>query len=114
MSKKREYSSVFKTSWVAIQITQDTKPRSPIKIVDDYLIIGEDCGDEDIIVTLTPIVPTPTPTPSITPSAPLPTPTPTVSPTPTPTPDCYGEFNRAIEDGDARVTEDDECREIDK
>ena len=113
MSKKKEYPDLFKTSWVAIQIVQDSKPKPPIRIEDDYLIIGDDCGDEEIIVTLTPIVPTPTPTPSITPSISVtPTPTPTITPSPTPLPDCYGEFNRVLEDDVARNTEEDECREV--
>lgn len=113
MSKKKEYPDLFKTSWVAIQIVQDSKPKPPIRIEDDYLIIGDDCGDEEIIVTLTPIVPTPTPTPSITPSISVtPTPTPTITPSPTPLPNCYGEFNRVLEDDVARNTEEDECREV--
>lgn len=114
MSKKKEYPDLFKTSWVALQIIQDIKPIPEFCINDEYeLVPGTECVPDDIIFTPTPVVPTPTPTPSVSPSAPVtPTPTPTVTPSPTPLLDCYGEFNRIIEDGEARFTETDECREL--
>ncbi len=114
MTKKKEYPNLFKTSWVAFQITQDIKPIPEFCINDDYeLVPGTECATDDIIFTPTPVVPTPTPTPSVSPSAPVtPTPTPTATPSPTPLPNCYGEFNRIIENGAARAIETDDCREL--
>lgn len=99
MSLKMEHSEIFKTSWVALQISQNVVPAIAVPYDELRLVPGPDCA-----------APPPSPSPT-----PTPTPTPAVSPTPTPTPlpvdTCgEGEDDRIDEEGDGRITQDGECR----
>jgi hypothetical protein len=71
---KTEFEEFFKTSWVALQITQNVINPQPVAPVDLNLHGGGGCFVGDVALT-------PTVTPSVTPSI-----TPDVSPSITPTP----------------------------
>lgn len=78
MSLKKEHADIFKTSWVALQATQNVRIPSNGILRSPSFVEGE-C----------PFTPEPTPTPTPEPTAtpePTPTPTPTISVTPTVTP----------------------------
>lgn len=93
MSLKKEHKDIFKTSWVALQISQNVIQPEVIPYDELRLVPGPPCKAE--------------------PPAPSPSPSPTPSPTPSSTPiTCVGEFDRATEDDESRLTEEDECREI--
>lgn len=96
MSLKMEHSEIFKTSWVALQISQNVVPSIPMPYDELRLVPGPDCAAP-------PPSPSPTPTPTTTPQ---------LSPTPTPTPDTCGNGpdDRILEDGEGRITEDGQCR----
>lgn len=106
MSLKMEHSEIFKTSWVALQISKNVVPSIPIPFDELRLVPGPDCA-------ALPPTPSPTPSPTTTPALSL-TPNPTPTPTPTPTPvSCgLGEDERILEEGtnDGRWTEDLDCR----
>jgi hypothetical protein len=90
MVYKKQSSDIFKTSWVALQISQlVTSSGAPI-YNELNLVPGEACGVEDFVEVAQEPLPSPTPTPtpspteSVTPT-PTATPTPTLTTTPTPT-----------------------------
>lgn len=82
---KTEFEEFFKTSWVALQITQNVVNPQPVDPTDLNLQGGGGCfiGEVALTPTVTPSV-TPSVTPDISPSF-TPTPSVTGSPTPTPT-----------------------------
>lgn len=99
MSLKMEHSEIFKTSWVALQISQNVVSSIPMPYDELRLIPGPDCAAP-------PSSPSPTPTPTTTPQL-----SPTPAPSPTPIPQCGdGTEDRVTEDGEGRVVEDGECR----
>jgi hypothetical protein len=111
MSLKKEHSEIFKTSWVALQISQSVTENTNVPYDVLRLVEGPGC---EVEVPVEPS-PTPTPTPSTTPQTTVtPTPTPTLTPSPTPSPrGCgRGDRDRITEEGDGRTTEDDDCRVI--
>jgi hypothetical protein len=91
-SFKKEFAEIFKTSWVALQISQDVSVNgNDNNLLMHSLEEGNPCAeylsDDDEIAP--PIFPPVTPTPTLTPTVtvtptPSPTPTPTVTVTPTP------------------------------
>ena len=111
MSLKMQHSEIFKTSWVALQITQNVVPSIAVPYDELRLVPGPDCAAP-------PPSPSPTPSPTVTPaisatSSPTPTPTPTPTPSPTPVVECGSEVDdRITEDNDGRITEDGDCRII--
>lgn len=90
MSLKKEYEEIFKTSWVALQITQNVVEPQITPYDELKLVAGPECH---IVEQPTPSpTPTPSSTPVVTPtSTPLPTetmtPMPSASMPVTPTPD---------------------------
>lgn len=104
LSLKAEHREIFKTSWVALQISQNVVPSIPVPYDELRLVPGPDC-------MAPPPSPSPTPSPTTTP-IPSMSPTPTPTPTPTPVVDLCGdgEDDRILEDGEGRITEDGECR----
>ena len=106
-----QHSEIFKTSWVALQITQNVVPSIAVPYDELRLVPGPDCAAP-------PPSPSPTPSPTATPaisatSSPTPTPTPTPTPSPTPVVECGSEVDdRITEDNDGRITEDGDCRII--
>lgn len=76
MSLKKEHSEIFKTSWVALQISQSVTENVNIPYDELRLVAGPGCE-----VEAPPPSPTPTPSPSASPS-PTPMATATVTPTP--------------------------------
>lgn len=101
MSLKLNSSDIFKTSWVALDISQNVNVNnSNDNTVPDNIHPGGACDiDENIVVPTLPPLPSPSPTPSVTPTLSItpsvtasisasvtPTQTPTVTPTLTTTP----------------------------
>jgi len=82
---KSEFEEFFKTSWVALQITQNVVNPLPVDPVALNLQGGGGCfiGEVALTPTVTPSF-TPSPTPQVSPSL-TPTPSVTGSPTPSPT-----------------------------
>jgi hypothetical protein len=81
MSSKREHAEIFKTSWVALQITQQVDLSSTsTEVLQHNLVEGDPCAE--YIVDEEPQEPTPEPSPTPTPN---PSSTPAFTPTPTPT-----------------------------
>lgn len=76
ISLKKEYAEFLKTSWVALQISENVVESVNVPFDELRLVPGEGCVVE---------TPEPSPTPSPTPTASA-TPTPTATPQPTPTP----------------------------
>lgn len=115
MSLKQEHKEIFKTSWVALQISQIVAEPIAIPYDELRLVPGDPCDAPPPSPSPTP---SPTPTPAVslsaTPAPTLtPTPTPTVTPTPSPVIDCgTGELDRITEDAEGRLTEEGECRII--
>ena len=91
-SDKSEFGEFFKTSWVALQITQNVANPQPVDNIDLNLHGGGACfvGDVALTPTVTPSL-TPTITPEMTPSfTPTPDVTVTITPSPTITPTITG------------------------
>lgn len=118
MSLKLEHSEIFKTSWVALQISQNVVPSIPVPYDELRLVPGPDCAAPPPSPSPTPSpTPTPQPLPSQTPTpspSVTPTVTPTVTPSATPVVGCgTGADDRITEDDEGRITEDGECRIVD-
>lgn len=106
MSLKLEHKEIFKTSWVALQISQNVNTPEPVPYDELRLVPGPPCDAE-------PPAPSPTPSPTSTPAVsqqPSPTPSPTPTPSASPIWCGDGEDDRVTEDGEGRITEDMECR----
>lgn len=133
MSLKMTHSEIFKTSWVALQISQNVGSSIPMPYDELRLVQGPEClppppspsptptptATPEVSATATPTAtasPTPTETATVTPTPTgTVTPTPTITPTPTPIPvgDCgSGDDDRITEEDEGRITEDGECRII--
>lgn len=90
---KEEFKEFFKTSWVALQITQNVAIPQSVEAEDTNVQGGGGCfTDQPVTPTVTPSLTAPPPSPTITPTTsvtpsgtPEVTPTTTVTPTVTPT-----------------------------